>query len=82
MDILDVHSPVRFDDSISNFEYHPYAPYNTTRFKSNDEIRIGVQFNELNLLISASPLRIRRRYVLKDELISSLRKIFGFLISV
>ena len=67
MDILDVHSPVRFDDSISNYEYHTYAPYNTTRFENNDEIRIGVQFNELNLLIAESSLRIRGRYVLKDD---------------
>ena len=41
-------------------------PYNTTRFENNDEIRIGIQLNELNLLIAESSIRVRG-YVRKDN---------------
>jgi len=40
--ILDVSSPVVFDDSITSYEYHSYQPYASSGFKVNNEIRIPI----------------------------------------
>ena len=39
-DMLDVYSPISYDESVSQYEVHSYIPYNTTRFENNDKIRI------------------------------------------
>ena len=57
-DILNVYKPVAYDESVSHFEIHSYLPYNTSRFGNNDEIRITIQHQELNVLPCQSSLHI------------------------
>ena len=57
-DILNVYQPVPYDESVSHYEIHSYLPYNTTRFENNDEIRITIHHQELNVLPSKSSLHI------------------------
>ena len=64
-DILDVYSPISYDESISHYEIHSYIPYNTSRFENNDEIRITIQHQELNVLPSESSLHITGKLCLK-----------------
>lgn len=49
MDLIDVHSTIQFDDSISMMELHAHQPFNATTFGANDEIRIAV--NNQDILI-------------------------------
>lgn len=55
--ILQVRSPVIQDEDITSQQYHTYTPY-TTSFNNNDEIRIVIQSQELNVLPSESYLLI------------------------
>ena len=53
-EILNVRSAVNFDESVSHYEIHAHQPYNLPQFNNNDEIRIAIQHQDLNLL----PFRI------------------------
>ena len=57
-EILNVQTPVMFDDSISNYEIHAHQPYTGANFNNNDEIRIAIQHQDLYLLPSKSSIRI------------------------
>ena len=57
-DILDVYNPISCDESVTHYEVHSYIPYNTTRFENNDEIRITIQYQELNVLPCESSIHI------------------------
>lgn len=67
VDILDVYSPISYDESVSHYEIHSYIPYNTSRFDNNDEIRITIQHQELNVLPSESSLHIIGKLCLKND---------------
>ena len=66
-DMLDVYSPISYDESVSHYEVHSYIPYNTTRFENNDEIRITIQHQELNVLPCESSLHITGKLCLKAD---------------
>lgn len=53
--ILQVKSPIVQDDDIISQHFHTYAPY-TTSYNNNDEIRITIQSQDLNVLPSNSYL--------------------------
>ncbi|CAB0045150.1 unnamed protein product, partial [Trichogramma brassicae] len=56
-DILSIHSSVVFDESITHYEIHAHQPY-SSNFENSDEIRISIQHQELNLLLSQSYIHI------------------------
>jgi hypothetical protein len=58
MGILSVDSGPLFDDSVTRFEYHTHAPYASTRYGNNDEIRIPIQQQDVYTLPSESFLYI------------------------
>lgn len=55
--ILQVKNPIMQDDEIINKQFHTYTPY-TTSYNNNDEIRIVIQSQDLNVLPSESYLMI------------------------
>lgn len=57
-EILNVHSPVVFDESVSHYEVHAHQPYTSQSFNNSDEIRIAIQHQDLCLLPSKSCLHI------------------------
>ncbi|XP_031780005.1 uncharacterized protein LOC116416314 [Nasonia vitripennis] len=57
-EILNIQSPVTFDESISHYEIHAHQPYNVSSYNNSDEIRISVQHQDLCLLPSASSLHV------------------------
>ena len=55
--ILNIKTPIKFDNSISKIEFHSYNPF-LTSYDTSDEIRIAVQHQDLYLLPSESFLLI------------------------
>ena len=66
-EILNIRTPVAFDDSISHYEIHAHQPYAGAHFNNNDEIRILIQHQDLYLLPSRSTLRICGRLINSDN---------------
>lgn len=48
-EILNIHSTIGAEDTITNIQHHAYNPY-TNSFKNNDEIRIVIQHQDLYVL--------------------------------
>ncbi|KAL7290400.1 hypothetical protein TKK_0016091 [Trichogramma kaykai] len=65
-DILEIRSDVMFDESVSHYEVHAHQPYTSSNFNNNDEIRISIQHQELNLLPSRSSIHISGRITRND----------------
>lgn len=65
-EILNVHSPVVFDESVSHYEVHAHQPYTSQSFNNSDEIRIAIQHQDLCLLPSKSYLHICGKLTLAD----------------
>ena len=57
-EILDIKSPVQFDDSVAHYEIHSHRPYATSAFNNNDEIHIAIQHQDQCFLPSKSYLHI------------------------
>lgn len=57
MSILNVNTPLQYDNTIESYEYHSYKPY-VTSFNQNDEIRIPINQQDLYVLPSASTVFI------------------------
>ncbi|KAL7302417.1 hypothetical protein TKK_0005071 [Trichogramma kaykai] len=59
-DVLDIHSDVIFDETITHYEIHAHQPYSSSSFDNNDKnkIRIAIQHQKLNLLPSQSYIHI------------------------
>ena len=57
-EILNVQTPIIFDESISHYEIHAHQPYTSLTFNNSDEIRISIQHQDLCLLPSRSSLHI------------------------
>lgn len=66
MDLLDIKSPVVFDESVSHWEMHSHLPYNSSNYKNNDEIHIKIQYEDQCLLPSKSFLRVVGKIVAED----------------
>lgn len=57
-EIVNIQSPIIFDESITHCEIHAHKPYASSTFNNNDEIRIAVQHQDLYLLPSKSSIHI------------------------
>lgn len=57
-EILNIQTPVVFDESIAHYEIHAHKPYASSSFNNSDEIRIAVQHQDLCLLPSKSSLHV------------------------
>lgn len=56
--VLNVQSPVIFDESVSHYEVHAHQPYTSLTFNNSDEIRIAIQHQDLCVLPSKSSLHV------------------------
>jgi len=65
-DILRVHEPVHFSETIAHMEFHAHRPYASSTFGNSDEIRIAVQNQDLYVLPSHSSLHITGRLTKAD----------------
>jgi hypothetical protein len=57
-EMLNIQTPVVFDESIAHYEVHAHKPYASSSFNNSDEIRIAVQHQDLCLLPSKSSLHV------------------------
>jgi len=60
-DLLTITAPCHRDESVSHVEIHAHQPQASTSLINNDEIRIAVQAQDLNVLPSKSSLHITGR---------------------
>ncbi|OXU31461.1 hypothetical protein TSAR_000799 [Trichomalopsis sarcophagae] len=56
--VLDIQSPIIFDESVAHYEIHAHQPYTSSSFNNSDEIRISIQHQDLCLLPFKSLLHI------------------------
>ncbi|XP_044005910.1 uncharacterized protein LOC122850927 [Aphidius gifuensis] len=61
-EILNIQKPIIFDESVAHYELHTHLPYGASKFNNSDEIRIGVQHQDLCLLPSKSSLHITGKF--------------------
>ena len=57
-EILNIQSPVTFDESVAHYELHAHQAYTTSSFGNSDEIRIAIQHQDLCLLPSRNSLHV------------------------
>ncbi|XP_068993472.1 uncharacterized protein [Neodiprion pinetum] len=65
-EILNIRTPVVFDESIAHYAIHAHTPYASSTFNNSDEIRITVQHQELCILPSKSSVHIDGRILKPD----------------
>lgn len=65
-EILNIQTPVVFDESIAHYEIHAHKPYASSTFNNSDEIRITVQHQDLCLLPSKSLIHVSGRLTKGD----------------
>lgn len=65
-EILNIQTPIAFDESIIHCEIHAHQPYASSTFNNSDEIRITVQHQDLSLLPSKSSIHICGKLVKGD----------------
>ena len=56
--LLDIKSPIVFDESVAHWEIHTHQPFATSTYNNSDEIHIVIQHQDQCLLPSRSSLRI------------------------
>ena len=56
--LLDIKSPVIFDESVAHWETHSHLPFASSTYNNSDEIHIVIQHQDQCLLPSRSSLRI------------------------
>ena len=57
--LLDIRTPIVFDESICHYEVHAHQPYATSSFRNSDEIHIAIQHQDQCLLPSRSSIHIQ-----------------------
>ncbi|XP_046749847.1 uncharacterized protein LOC124413363 [Diprion similis] len=65
-EILNIQTPVIFDESIAHYEIHAHKPYASSTFNNSDEIRITVQHQDLCILPGKSSVHIHGRLLKAD----------------
>ncbi|XP_044010187.1 uncharacterized protein LOC122853835 [Aphidius gifuensis] len=65
-EILNIQNSIVFDESIAHYELHAHQPYGAPSFNNNDEIRIGIQHQDLCILPSKSTLHIQGKLTKND----------------
>ncbi|XP_046751321.1 uncharacterized protein LOC124414418 [Diprion similis] len=66
-EILNIQTPVIFDESIAHYEIHAHKPYASSTFNNSDEIRITVQHQDLCILPGKSSVHIHGRLLKADR---------------
>ncbi|XP_044597508.1 uncharacterized protein LOC123274075 [Cotesia glomerata] len=66
-EILNIHRPIIFDDSIAHCEVHAHQPYASSTLNNNDEVRITIQNQNLCILPSKSVLHITGKFTKNDN---------------
>ena len=56
--LLDIKSPIVFDESVAHWEVHSHLPFATSTFNNSDEIHIVIQHQDQCLLPSRSSIRV------------------------
>lgn len=64
--LLDIRTPIVFDESICHYEVHAHQPYATSSFRNNDEIHIAIQHQDQCLLPSRSSIHIQGKLTQED----------------
>ena len=64
--LLDIRTPIVFDESICHYEVHAHQPYATSSFRNNDEIHIAIQHQDQCLLPSRSSIHIQGKLTQQD----------------
>ena len=64
--LLDIRTPIVFDESICHYETHAHQPYATSSFRNNDEIHIAIQHQDQCLLPSRSSIHIQGKFTQAD----------------
>ena len=65
--LLDIRTPIVFDESICHYEVHAHQPYATSSFRNNDEIHIAIQHPDQCLLPSRSSIHIQGKFLQHDD---------------
>ncbi|XP_046431016.1 uncharacterized protein LOC124184883 [Neodiprion fabricii] len=65
-EMLNIQTPVVFDESIAHQEIHAHKPYASSIFNNSDEIRKTVQHQDLCVLPSKSSLHISEKLLKSD----------------
>ena len=58
-EILNIKSPVQFDDAVVQYEWYTHQPYATSTFNNNDEIHITIQHQDQCLVPSCSLIYVQ-----------------------
>lgn len=66
-EILNIQTPVAFDESVAHYEIHAHQPYTASTYNNSDEIRISIQHQDLCLLPARSSLHVCGRIVKADN---------------
>ncbi|XP_051165694.1 uncharacterized protein LOC127284342 [Leptopilina boulardi] len=66
-EILNIQTPVKYDNSLAHYEIHAHQPYVSSAFNNSDEIRIAVQHQDLYILPSKSTLHVQGRLTKTDN---------------
>lgn len=73
-EFLSVAGDYRFDESVVKVEYHSYSPY-LNSFNNSDEIRIGIQQQDLYVLPSRSFIYIEGKLLKVDDTVSATARL-------
>ena len=65
--LIDIRTPIVFDESICYYEVHAHQPYATSSFRNNDEIHIAIQHQDQCLLPSRSSIHIQGKFSQVDD---------------
>ncbi|XP_048515867.1 uncharacterized protein LOC125502146 [Athalia rosae] len=65
-EILNIQTPVMFDESVAHYEAHSHKPYAFPSFNNSGEKRIAVQHQDLALVPSKSSLHVYGRLMKTD----------------
>ena len=65
--ILDVKSPIVFEESVAHYEIHSHLPYATSTYNNSDEIHIAIQHQDQCLLPCCSSLLIQGKVTQTDD---------------
>ncbi|XP_051170497.1 uncharacterized protein LOC127287548 [Leptopilina boulardi] len=76
-EILNIQTPVKYDNSLAHYEIHAHQPYVSSAFNNSDQIRIAVQHQDLYILPSKSTLHVQGRLTKTDNTDVTNTKLFS-----
>lgn len=76
MDVLNIMSGAKFDDSVSHMEWHTHLPYTSMTLNNSDEVRIPIQQQDVCVRPSLSYLYVEGKMRLEDNSAAPLKTRF------